>query len=211
MADSGGGPRHAVAEPPEPAGGPRLPGRELGELGELGELRPLALGACRRIVVVAPHPRDEIRAVGGLLRRLVSGRAEVDVLSLTDPPSTARPAPPEGEHATLEAYRSLGLGAVRRHRLALPSGRVAAYAADVVGAISEIVGFSVDPEGLCVVAPGSGDGDDDHEAAGRAAESVCAAYRIRLVRWPDQAWTWAGPESSEPRSRRSLLSVRLDG
>ena len=47
---------------------------------ELESLRPLTLRSCRRIVVVAPHPRDEIRAAGGLLRRLASRHAEVDVL-----------------------------------------------------------------------------------------------------------------------------------
>lgn len=221
----------------------------------LETLRPLTLRACERIVVVAPHPRDEIRAAGGLLHRLAARHASVDVLSLTDLP-TRTCTPPEGTPVTptapersvvrgadapgttgagtlvgldeldrlvlpespedepddavpddriaAEAYRALGLSSVRRHRLGLPDGGVARSEADVVGAISEIVGFAAEePSGLCVLAPWSGDGDDDHEAAGRAAEVVTAAYRVRLVRWLDRAWTWAGPESVEVPWRRA--------
>ena len=228
---------------------------------ELEGLRPLTLRACRRLVVVAPHPRDEIRAAGGLLRRLAARHASVDVLALTDGPGRtctppeglalpdAPPADPPaeivvrpgdladpetlasvlarldgaaaadaddtGEEATdgvaadpeeaalSDAYRALGVAEVRRHRLGLPDGGLALREADVVGALSEIVGFVEDPHGLCVLAPWSGDGDDDHEAAGRAAEIVCAAYRVRLVRWLDQAWSWAGPESAEVPWRRA--------
>jgi len=250
-----------------PTPGPRPPWREL------EGLRPLTMRACRRLVVVAPHPRDEIRAAGGLLRRLAARHASVDVLALTDGPgrtctppeglavpaaaeeppadlvvrpedledpetlasvlarleragaideledadedaddtddaadatggATAGPADPE-EAALAAAYRTLGVVEVRRHRLGLPDGGLSRHEADVVGALSEIVGFVEDPHGLCVLAPWSGDGDDDHEAAGRAAEIVCAAYRVRLVRWLDQAWSWAGPESAEVPWRRA--------
>ena len=232
------GPSAAVARPPWQA---------------LESLRPLTLRACRRIVVVAPHPRDEIRAAGGLLRRLASRHAEVDVLSLTDRPTRTCTSPPAGgdavsdapgtftlddllagrlddrlgalddepdgpgdepadpdEAAAEAAYRALGLTVVRRHRLGLPDGGVAEVEADVVGAISEIVGFADDPTGLCVLAPWSGDGDDDHEAAGRAAEIVTAAYRVRLVRWLDRAWTWAGPDSAEVPWRRARQIVLSD-
>jgi LmbE family N-acetylglucosaminyl deacetylase len=243
-----------VAESSGPGAVPRPPWHEL------ESLRPLTLSACRRLVVVAPHPRDEIRAAGGLLRRLAGARARVDVLSLTDPP-TRTCTPPEGvpvvpdvvpdwvregrggvaipldpavladlpdpdgvdhgwddadddpdapdgraaaeEAAASAAYASLGLTDVHRHRLGLPDGGVRDREADVVAAISEIVGFADDPAGLCVLAPWSGDGDDDHEAAGRAAEVVTAAYRVRLVRWLDQAWRWAGPDSAEVPWRRA--------
>jgi LmbE family N-acetylglucosaminyl deacetylase len=261
VADSDG-----VARPVD--GGPRLPGElPLPGSGQpvvrppwqaLESLRPLTLRACRRIVVVAPHPRDEIRAAGGLLRRLASRHAALDVLSLTDRPTRTCPSPSAADDAGLDAqrrdagaprpdapgtftlddllagrlddplgvldddadcpgddpvdpdeaaaeaaYRALGLTVVRRHRLGLPDGGVAGLEADVVGAISEIVGFVDDPAGLCVLAPWSGDGDDDHEAAGRAAEIVTAAYRVRLVRWLDRAWTWAGPDSAEVPWRRA--------
>lgn len=222
---------------------------------ELEGLRPLTLQACRRLIVVAPHPRDEIRAAGGLLRRLAARHASVDVLALTDGPGRTC-TPPEGlaipgpgdlggdlavrphdlddpdamdlvlarlegisaedadgdeptggsdveEVALADAYRALGVAEVRRHRLGLPDAGLSRCEADVVGALSEIVGFVEDPHGLCVLAPWSGDGDDDHEAAGRAAEIVCAAYRVRLVRWLDQAWSWAGPESAEVPWRRA--------
>ena len=252
-----GGPQRVDELPPPGPEGPvlRPPWQAL------ESLRPLTLRACRRIVVVAPHPRDEIRAAGGLLRRLASRHAEVDVLSLTDRPTRTCSTPPLGgpvlapdeppgtvtlddllagrlddrldppdedpddldgpdghgedvvdpdEAAAEAAYRALGLTVVRRHRLGLPDGGVAEVEADVVGAISEIVGFADDRSGLCVLAPWSGDGDDDHEAAGRAAEIVTAAYRVRLVRWLDRAWTWAGPDSDEVPWRRARQIVLSD-
>jgi LmbE family N-acetylglucosaminyl deacetylase len=238
------------------------PGRVRPPWRELEGLRPLTLRECRRLVVVAPHPRDEIRAAGGLLRRLAARNASVDVLALTDGPGRTC-TPPEGlavpavpsvsavsaepdrplgdlvvrpddladpetlasvlarldaaaeetgddetpvDHEEIElegAYQALGVAEVRRHRLGLPDAGLAGREADVVAGLSEIVGFAEDPHGLCVLAPWSGDGDDDHEAAGRAAEIVCAAYRVRLVRWLDQAWSWAGPESAEVPWRRA--------
>jgi LmbE family N-acetylglucosaminyl deacetylase len=250
-----GGPQPAGALPPP---GPQAPVARP-PWQALESLRPLTLRACRRIVVVAPHPRDEIRAAGGLLRRLASRHAEVDVLSLTERPTRTCSTPPHGgpargaedapgtftlddllagrlddrlddrlvepdddpdgpgedtvdpdEAAAEAAYRALGLTVVRRHRLGLPDGGVAEVEADVVGAISEIVGFADDRSGLCVLAPWSGDGDDDHEAAGRAAEIVTAAYRVRLVRWLDRAWTWAGPDSDEVPWRRARQIVLSD-
>ncbi|MDL5157454.1 PIG-L deacetylase family protein [Actinomycetospora termitidis] len=241
----------------DPASRPDVLGRDMRRpWSALEALRPLTLRSCRRIVVVAPHPRDEIRAAGGLLRRLGSRHAEVDVLSLTERPTWSCPpvtdAAPDGrltdatdltdvpaftlddlvagaldddvsddevdaepeadpdEVAAEAAYRALGLSVVRRHRLGLPDGGVAQAESDVVAAISEIVGFSDDPGGLCVLAPWSGDGDDDHEAAGRAAEVVTAAYRVRLVRWLDRAWTWAGPDSAEVPWRRARQVLLTD-
>lgn len=261
------GPRRSTGAPSSgPAGSVARPPWQ-----ELEALRPLTLRSCRRIVVVAPHPRDEIRAAGGLLRRLGSRHAEVDVLSLTERPTRTCPTPSHSDDAVRDgrlrdqpevllapgepwgsftiddllagrldddlgdddlgdddpagdddepadpdeaaaeaAYGALGLSVVRRHRLGLPDGGVAAAEADVVGAISEIVGFDDDPSGLCVLAPWSGDGDDDHEAAGRAAEIVTAAYRVRLVRWLDRAWSWAGPDSDEVPWRRARQVVLSD-
>ena len=141
---------------------------------------------------------------------LLAGRLDDQLTSEDgDDPADDEPADPD-EVAAEAAYRALGLSVVRRHRLGLPDGGVAEAEADVVGAISEIVGFDDDPSGLCVLAPWSGDGDDDHEAAGRAAEIVTAAYRIRLVRWLDQAWTWAGPDSAEVPWRRARQLVLSD-
>ena len=82
------------------------------------------------------------------------------------------------EIALAEAYRALGISEVRLHRLGLRDGAVARHEADVVAAISEIVGFVEDPGGLGVLAPWSGDGDDDHEAAvarprSRARPTAC--------------------------------------
>lgn len=242
-----------MADPGDLSGRIPAPGGARPPWRELEGLRPLTLRECRRLVVVAPHPRDEIRAAGGLLRRLAARHAQVDVLALTDGPGRTC-TPPEGlavprererplgdlvvrpddladpdtlasvlarlegaeepeeeahgavDHEEAElvaAYEALGVVEVRRHRLGLPDAGLSGCEADVVAALSEIVGFADDPHGLCVLAPWSGDGDDDHEAAGRAAETVCAAYRVRLVRWLDQAWSWAGPESAEVPWRRA--------
>ena len=155
--------------------------------------------SCRRLVVVAPRPADEVRAAG-LLAPLDGAAPEIDLLALTSPAppaavddadETPDETPDPQDAPVLEAYALAGVPEVRRHRLGLPAGGVAAREADVVAALSEILGWA-HPVGLGVLAPPAGGTDDpdpdpdpdpDADAAGRAAELVCAAYRVRLVTW----------------------------
>lgn len=45
---------------------------------------PLELAGCRRLVVVAPHPDDEVLGVGGLMATAVGAGVELDIVAVTD-------------------------------------------------------------------------------------------------------------------------------
>ena len=53
---------------------------------------------------------------------------------------------------------------------------------DLVGALSELIGFDPGPDVYCL-APASGDGDADRAAVSRAAELTASAYRLPVVRY----------------------------
>jgi len=166
--------------------------------GEVTALRPRF---CRRLVVVVTHVGEDISAAGGLIARLADRDVPIDVLAVTEGDGAttgAVDATPPHELGRRRAHRSvsyqqLGAHHVRRHELALPSGRVADAELDVVAALSEIVGFDPDSSGSWVLAPWQHDGHPDHDAVGRAAVTVCQAYRVRHVEYLVAAWGSTGP------------------
>jgi 3-oxoacyl-(acyl-carrier-protein) synthase len=119
-------------------------------LGEVGVLR---YRSCRRLVVIATHLDEDISAAGGLIARLAEQDVPIDVLAVTDGDGAtvgAKGATPPHELGRRRAHRSvsyrrLGAYQVRRHELALRSNTIADAEADVVAALSEILGFDPDP------------------------------------------------------------------
>lgn len=160
-----------------------------------------------RVVVVAPHPDDEVLAVGGLLALLAAAGTQVDVLAVTDgeashPGGSVRPA----ELATMrvrETERALSLLGLsgRVVRLGLADGGCEALEEPVVEALELSAGE-------WVLGPWAGDGHPDHEAVGRACVRAASRSGARLLAFPVWAWHWATPdEPSLPwhRARQVLL------
>src|SRR5206468_3180712 len=74
----------------------------------LEDLPPLdiaGIGSHRRVVVVSPHPDDEVLAAGGILQRLAAGGIEVIIVSVTDGEASP-PASPTLTRAQLAARRA---------------------------------------------------------------------------------------------------------
>lgn len=179
--------------------------------GAVAALRPRL---CRRLVVVVTHVGEDVCAAGGLIARLADHDVPIDVLAVTDGDGAtagAAGATPPHELGCRRAHRSvsyqqLGAHDVRRHELALPSGRVAEAELDVVAALSEIVGFDPDPSGSWVLAPWQHDGHPDHDAVGRASSVVCQAYQVRHVEYLVAAWGSTDPHRIPwPRARQLPL------
>jgi LmbE family N-acetylglucosaminyl deacetylase len=185
----------------------------------LTAVAPLRLGRVRTVVALAAHSGEELCAAGGLLASLAAAGARVRVLVVTDEISDPDRAPvPVGQRRVrlASAYQLLGLDPASRYRLGLHRVTGAAGEADVLGAISELLGFA-DPKGLLCVAPWIQDTHPDHDAVGRAATAAAHAYHARLLYYSITAWGHPGSpaQSDVPvlplrQARRFALPQALD-
>ncbi|HSU09881.1 MAG TPA: PIG-L family deacetylase, partial [Pseudonocardia sp.] len=155
-------------EPPPPHHSARSLAHPLGEVGVL------RYRSCRRLVVIATHLYEDISAAGGLIARLAEHDVRIDVLAVTNGEGGTESATSPHELGRRRAHRSvsyqrLGARQVRRYELALRSNTIADAEADVVAALSEILGYGPDPCAAWVLAPWQHDGHADHDAVGRAA------------------------------------------
>lgn len=141
-----------------------------------------------RVVVLAPHPDDEVLGTGGLLRWLAGRGIPTTVVAVTDgeasharseliTPATLRRVRAEEREAALAA---LGVEP-SLVRLGLPDGAVTAHRA----ALTEAIGGLVDA-GTTVVAPWRVDGHPDHEAVGHAA-AIAVEHRGSAL-WEVSIW-----------------------
>jgi LmbE family N-acetylglucosaminyl deacetylase len=177
----------------------------------LRELPPVAVPTANRVLIVAPHPDDEVLGAGGLMQRLVSASMDIEILALTDG---------EASHPLSATARTIDLAAVRASevltslghlgwdrpevtRLGIPDGHVGAFEGDVAAAIRRRLG----PGDLCV-APWSRDGHPDHDAAGRASEAVSVEVGATLLGFLVWAWHWADPMGPDlPWDRLARLDL----
>ncbi|MBB4932770.1 LmbE family N-acetylglucosaminyl deacetylase [Lipingzhangella halophila] len=165
----------------------------------LAELPTVELSGVRSVVVIAPHPDDEVLGFGGGLALLAGFGAQLRIVAVTEgeashPNSTtltrgemARRR--EGERAN--ALHHLGVDA-EVVQLCLPDGAVATAEVEVATRLRALcVEFD-----LCV-APWRADLHPDHDAVGRAAHLACAAAATPLARYPVWMWHWARPGQPE--------------
>jgi len=146
-----------------------------------------------RLVVVAPHPDDEILACGGLLQLLARPPLLVAVTdgeashpgSAAWPPERLRATRP-GE--TLAALACLGIDAAPMLRLGIPDGGVKAAEADLAQQLAGIV-----EPGDVLVTTWRYDGHPDHEATARACAAAAAQRGARLLEVPIWGWHWSAP------------------
>lgn len=157
------------------------------------------LGDAERLVVVAPHPDDEILACGGLLAMHAAqfgAGAPVLIVGVTDG---------EMSHAEVAGFDSDALAArrsaermegahrlgVSRHALVplrLPDAALAAHADRLVTQLQALLR----PTDL-VISTWRLDGHPDHDACGRAAALACNAVGCRHVEALVWMWNWASP------------------
>lgn len=155
---------------------------------------PLDLSGCGRLVVLAPHPDDEVLGVGGLL---ATAGVEVLVVAVTDGDASHPGSPTHGamELASLrraeqvEALHTLGIH-TRITRLGLPDGHI------VDDDVAVAAGQLLRPGDWCL-STWDGDGHPDHEAVGRAAARACRDIGVRLLQFPIWTWHWSHP--ADPR------------
>jgi LmbE family N-acetylglucosaminyl deacetylase len=167
---------------------------------------PALLGG--RLVVVAPHPDDEVLAAGGLMRWTARQGHEVVVVAVTDgEASHARSTrvTPEALRARralerCEALARLGVPEVALHRLGIPDQGCA----DRVGAIAVAIRDIIEP-GDVVVTPSRHDRHPDHVAVARATR--CAGASTGMAVWEAPTWALVHGTAAAPTATLQLDDV----
>ncbi|MBO9647560.1 MAG: PIG-L family deacetylase [Variovorax sp.] len=164
-----------------------------------------------RVVVVAPHPDDEVLMIGGLLVQLARKGIPVRVIAVTDGTASHRGSSawtprrlqqlrPQESRAAL---RCLGITEPPL-RLRLDDGGLAKQH----GRLAERLCGLIDRRDI-VFTTWRRDGHPDHEATARACVSATRRRCARLVEVPVWAWNWARP--GDPRLPwRDAFRLTLD-
>lgn len=172
----------------------------------LAELRPDAwqvedfLQPSQRLVVVSPHPDDEVLACGGLIALHLARGGAAAVVAVTDGEASHRDdprwTPPRLAAARrIERQRGLERLGFAGHgvtRLALADGAVTAQYRALDTGLRQIL-----RPGDCVVSTWRGDGHPDHDACGSVSAAVCADIGCRFVEAP--VWMWQWGVAGDPR------------
>lgn len=168
--------------------------------GALGSLSPLGPIAARRIVLVAPHPDDEVFGAAGLVQHAVAAGISLHFVAVTDG-EASHPLSSTATAMNLADVRSreselglsrLGVDAPRITRLRLPDGGVRSRASTLQQFLEE----TLEPDDLCV-APWRHDGHPDHDVCGNASEKASDARGARVLSYLVWAWHWADAEGQD--------------
>ncbi len=151
---------------------------------DVGEfLRDLGARDHGPIVILAPHPDDEVFALGGFMSLAAAAGFALEVVSVTDgeashknstriSPATLRDV---RESETRAAYAELAIAPVRT-ALHLPDGGVGAATEPLRGGLRGAL-----LKAAVCIAPLEFDGHPDHDATGALALELCAELLVPLA------------------------------
>jgi len=172
------------------------------------------VSAGQRVVIVAPHPDDEILGCGALLQQWSALGRELLVVSATDgtgshPGSNMWPAARLGEIRPQESQRALvRLGVERLDviRLHLTDTRIAEETHELAYRLHQLL-----REDDVLVTTWRGDGHPDHEATGQICAQLADDRQLALIELPIWMWHWAKPDDSRVpwhRAKRVAVSTQ---
>ena len=143
------------------------------------------------LLIVSPHPDDEVLAAGGLMRKWSERGHAVIVLSVTDGEAAHPGWRGLGDIRQEELERALATlcsRPIRTVRLAMPDGGVRMKLTELLCALRKQC-----ESAPTLVAPFEADGHPDHEAVALACLTVADDLRLAIVRYPIWAWHHAQP------------------
>ena len=167
-----------------------------------------------RLVVLAPHPDDEVLACGALLALHAARGGDSLIVAVTDGEASHRDAQNHSRDHELSlaetrcaerahGLRALDLGAEHLTSLHLPDGHVRQHETELVRRVTGMLRPSD-----VIVSPWRFDGHPDHDACGRAAARASAATGCALWEAPIWMWHWARPNDSRvPWMRMQALAI----
>jgi LmbE family N-acetylglucosaminyl deacetylase len=145
------------------------------------------------LLVVSPHPDDEVLGAGGLMRSHALAGRGVIVLSVTNG-EAAYPDWTElhriRRRELHDALYVLGAGTIDTIRLGIPDGHVKDHRLELVEVLCRLIARRP-----VLVAPYEFDGHPDHDATGAVCCDVAGTHRLTLVRYPIWTWHHATPAS----------------
>lgn len=154
------------------------------------------LPASKRLVVVAPHPDDEVLGCGALIAMHAGRGGRCLVVGVTDGEASHHGivgCDPVELRLTrvqerLRGLMALGLSSAAVLRLQLPDGRIAEHEAILTACVRGVL-----RPGDIVVTTWHRDGHPDHDATGRATRAAAAAKACICLEMPVWMWHWAVP------------------
>jgi LmbE family N-acetylglucosaminyl deacetylase len=180
----------------------------------LANLAPLASIRARRVLIVAPHPDDEVFGAGGLIQHLLTESIPLEIVAVTDGegshPGSAAITTVDLASArvreSLEALRRLGWREPLISRLHLPDSNVRGHRQQ----LQETLEMKLRPGDLCI-APWRFDGHPDHDVCGEASLNASRSAGVQILSYLVWTWHWADPNGTDipwRLSRRFELSRR---
>lgn len=154
------------------------------------------------LVVVAPHPDDEVLGAGGLMQSWAAAGHSVTIVSITDGEAADRSRKGLDLIRRKELQNALRVLAplhVSVQRVGIPDGKVFAHANRVRSVLEQHA-----TAGATIIGPYEHDGHPDHDVVGELCTEVARVARIALVRYP--VWTW---HHARPPSVKALPWVRF--
>lgn len=178
---------------------------------EFSDLPSLGALHARRLIVIAPHPDDEVLGAGGLIQAALNDHVLVEVVAVTNgeashPNSNIAAAldlPSLRACESREALRRLGWHDPVITPLGLPDGRIAEHRRD----LEDVLSSMLLPDDLCV-APWRRDGHPDHDVCGDVAAAASRAVGAKFLEYMVWSWHWADPDGSDiPWGRCKQLNL----
>jgi LmbE family N-acetylglucosaminyl deacetylase len=158
---------------------------------------PVWMPDTSHLLVVSPHPDDEVLGAGGLMCEWALAGKTVTLVSITDGEAAHPEWPGLGQVRCAELERALqtlcGLRC-RWIRLSLPDGRVAAYDDALRRALAPLLSLRT-----TLIAPYELDGHPDHDTAGEVCCALAKEKHVPLARYPIWAWHRLAPETMSVR------------
>lgn len=148
-----------------------------------------------KVLIISPHPDDEVFGCGGLMQSLVQSGKQVEVIIMSRGEAIHRPCCPNEESVIVEARAELtdaangvlGVLPEHIHRLDFPDGDFASAIGDetLISALDHLI-KAIAPTAVFI--PHPYENSPDHVAATQIVESILQRYPIKTFYYC--VWTW---------------------